>query len=49
MRPIDVLRHHVITGAIERGEAEPITEVPAAHVVSERDPHGVKADADYAA
>lgn len=28
MRPIDRLRHHV-TGAIERGEAEAITEVPA--------------------
>lgn len=33
MQPIDVLRHHV-TGAVERGEAEPITAVPsgAAHV-----------------
>lgn len=35
MSPIDVLRHHV-TGAIERGEAEPITEAPAAHVVRAR-------------
>lgn len=26
-RPLDRLRHHV-TGAIERGEAEPIVEVP---------------------
>lgn len=27
--PLDRLRHHV-SGAVERGEAEPITEVPAA-------------------
>ena len=35
MHPLDILRHHV-TGAIERGEAEPITEIPADGLTSQQ-------------
>lgn len=39
MNPRDRLRHHV-TGAIERGEAEPIVEQPTAKSIIERSRDG---------